>query len=138
MADKARFHVVMPVATRARLNGLAADTGLAASALTRLAIDRLLAEPDPLGTKGTKMATITQESSSMAIAKAEAAFALAKIEAEGRRQASMAAAEKLPMPAHSTTVKAADRAFFLDLAQAAEASGGLIGSAGWRWHPGGQ
>jgi hypothetical protein len=132
MADKARFHVVMPVATRARLNGLAADTGLAASALTRLAIDRLLAEPDPLGTKGTKMATNTQESSTMAIAKAEAAFALAKIEAEGRKQASMELAMKLPMPEHAAAIRAAERAYHTALAQAADASGGIIQSAPYR------
>jgi hypothetical protein len=132
MADKARFHVVMPVATRARLNGLAADTGLAASALTRLAIDRLLAEPDPLGTKGTKMVPNTQESSTMAIAKAEAAFAEARNLAEGRKQANMATAAKLKNTEHALAVKAADRAFFLELADAADRSGGLIGSAGYR------
>jgi hypothetical protein len=42
-------------------------------------------------------------------------FAEARNLAEGRKQASMALAAKMPMPEHALAVKAADRAFFLDL-----------------------
>ena len=129
---KARFEILMPTMQRAKLNGLASETGIAASVLTRLAIDRLLAEPDPLGTRGTKMATNTQENSTIAIAKAENAFEAAKIAAEGRKQAAMAQAMKLPMPEHAAAIRAAERAYHTALAQAADASGGIIQSAPYR------
>jgi hypothetical protein len=48
--------------------------------------------PDRMAALDRLAATNTQENSTMAIAKVEAAFALAKIEAEARKQASMAAA----------------------------------------------
>ena len=63
---------------------------------------------------------------------ANRAFAEAQNLAEGRKQANMATAAKLKNTEHATAVKAADRAFFLELADAADRSGGLIGSAGYR------
>jgi hypothetical protein len=51
------------------------------------------------------------------------AFADAKIEAEGRKQAAIAAAMKLPMPEHAAAIRAAERAYHLALADAAEATG---------------
>jgi hypothetical protein len=41
----------------------------------------------------------------------------------------MAAAMKLPMPEHLAAIRAAERAYHLALAAAADRSGGLIGSA---------
>ena len=63
---------------------------------------------------------------------ANRAFAEAQNLAEGRKQANMATAAKLKNTEHATAVKAVDRAFFLELADAADRSGGLIGSAGYR------
>jgi hypothetical protein len=78
------------------------------------------------------LATNTQENSTIAIAKAENAFEAAKIAAEGRKQAAMAQAMKLPMPEHAAAIRAAECAYHMALAQAADASGGIIQSAPYR------
>jgi hypothetical protein len=59
---------------------------------------------------------------------AQNAFAQAKVEAEGRKQASMALAAKLKMPEHLAVIRAAERKYHLALAAAADASGGIIAS----------
>jgi len=44
----------------------------------------------------------------------------------------MAQAMKLPMPEHAAAIRAAERAYHTALAQAADASGGIIQSAPYR------
>ena len=66
-----------------------------------------------------------------AVIAATNAFAAAKLDAEGRKQASISAAMKLPMPEHAAAIRAAERAYHLALAEAADASGGIISSTSY-------
>jgi mannose/fructose-specific phosphotransferase system component IIA len=67
-----------------------------------------------------------------AVIAANKAFEAARSLAEGRKQAAIAAAMKLPMPEHAAAIRAAERAYHLVLAEAAERSGGIIQSAPYR------
>jgi hypothetical protein len=48
MAETSRFEIVLPADRRAELAALAAEAGVTASALARLAIVRMLNDPEPL------------------------------------------------------------------------------------------
>jgi hypothetical protein len=63
---------------------------------------------------------------------AERAFAEARVAAEMRKQAAMGAAMRLKGQAHVDAIKAAERAYHTALADAADRTGGLIGSAGYK------
>jgi uncharacterized heparinase superfamily protein len=67
-----------------------------------------------------------------AVIAATNAFAAAKLDAEGRKQASISVAMKLPMPEHAAAIRAAERAYHLALEEVANASGGIIASAPYR------
>lgn len=58
MTETARFEIILPATQRQALAGLAAEAGLSASALARLAIIRMLNDPDALTgrTPGRKQA----------------------------------------------------------------------------------
>ena len=60
------------------------------------------------------------------------AFEATRNLAEGRKQAAMSAAMKLKMSEHAAAIRAAERAYHTALAQAADASGGIIQSAPYR------
>jgi hypothetical protein len=48
MAETSRFEIVLPADRRAALGALAAEAGLSAAALARLAIVRMLNDPEVL------------------------------------------------------------------------------------------
>jgi len=66
------------------------------------------------------------------VIRAQTAFAEALNLAEGRKQSAIAAAMQIKdVAAHTAAIRAAERRFHFDLAAAADASGGLIGSASY-------
>jgi hypothetical protein len=62
----------------------------------------------------------------------------ALIAAEGKKQAAFEAAKGLPMPAHQAAIRQAERQYCLDLAAAADQTGGLVDAKFYhssaRWH----
>jgi hypothetical protein len=74
----------------------------------------------------------------MSPAEAEHHMRLARTQAEGAKQTAIADAAALPMPEHERALRAAEKQFCLDLAAAAEATGGLVDAryyhqSAW-WH----
>lgn len=67
-----------------------------------------------------------------AVTAAQNAFKLARADAEMRKQAAMAEAMKLPMPEHLAAVRTAERAYYTALAEAADASDGIISATPYR------
>jgi hypothetical protein len=73
----------------------------------------------------------------MTPAEAEAHMVAARVIAEARKQVAIAAAMKLPMPAHAAAIRKAERQYCLDLAEAGRSTGivdHVFYTESARWH----